>query len=136
MNALLTCRNLVCQQVHNFVTKGWFWCKSMTGVEKVNHARHFKQFQTKYYTPIDTHASTEAAERRQGREFFLIRGFSCHCLLPETALCILIRGAVLNPVVLWCDNNCGFFSSFNRVRLGDMSPCSLTVYTSATLTGV
>lgn len=61
---------------------------------EVNHAKHFKQVATQHIH-THMHTCTKTAERRERLSFFFfIRGFSSHCLLPETALCILIRGAV------------------------------------------
>ena len=51
----------------------------------------------------NTHRHTQAQTRQRESEaenVSLVRGFSCHCLLPETVLCVLIKGAVLNPVAL------------------------------------
>lgn len=111
-----------CQRVHGFVNKWWFWFSyrhlglTLLSGRKSIMQNIFKQLDSVHKTRINAREHRDGGEEARLWIFLLVRGFSCHCLLPETALCILIKGAVLNPLVLWCDNYCIF--SFYWVGLG------------------
>lgn len=126
-----------CQRVHGFVNKWWFWFSyrhlglTLLSGRKSIMQNIFKQLDSVHKTRINAREHRDGGEEARLWIFLLVRGFSCHCLLPETALCILIKGAVLNPLVLWCDNYCIF--SFYWVGLEGGSAGNVTLHRSAIL---
>lgn len=128
-----------CQRVHGFVNKWWFWFSyrhlglTLLSGRKSIMQNIFKQLDSVHKTRINAREHRDGGEEARLWIFLLVRGFSCHCLLPETALCILIKGAVLNPLVLWCDNYCIFYFYWVGLGGGGVSACNVTLHRSAIL---
>lgn len=87
-----------------------------------------KQFRAVGHWAKYTQMHTQAQRRRRGSEaenFSLVRGFSCHCLLPEAVLCVLIKAQFW---IQWpCDViTIGFFFYSYYVGLENASRCIVT----------